>query len=79
MNALFPREELLSQGEKFMRRLFQKPLGGFRAVKKNLRRNTLAFFDNDPSLADFERLMGFNFEEALRATVDGRRPKFQNP
>ncbi|MBN8221114.1 MAG: enoyl-CoA hydratase/isomerase family protein [Spirochaetes bacterium] len=78
-NALFPREELLSQGEKFMRRLFQKPLGGFRAVKKNLRRNTLAFFDNDPSLADFERLMGFNFEEALRATVDGRRPKFQNP
>lgn len=79
VNALFPREELLTQGEKFMRRLFQKPLGGFRAVKKNLRRHTLALFENDPSLADFETLMGVNFEEALRATVEGRRPKFQNP
>lgn len=79
VNALFEREELVAQGEKFMRRLFLKPLSGFRAVKKNLRRQTLQLFADDPSLADFEVLMGFNFEEALRATVEGRRPKFQNP
>lgn len=62
-----------------MRRLFQKPLSGFRAVKKNLRRQTLELFADDPSLDDFKVLMGFNFEEALSATVEGRRPKFQNP
>jgi enoyl-CoA hydratase len=79
VDELHPREDLLMQGEKFMRRLFQKPLSGIRAVKKNLRRHTLELFDNDPSLNDFEILMGANFDEALTATVEGRRPRFQNP
>ena len=79
VNEVLPRTELLVQGEKFMRRLFLKPLSGIRAVKKNLRRRVLDLFANDPSLADFETLMGENFDEALRATVEGRRPKFSNP
>ncbi len=79
VDALYPREELLAQGEKFMRRLFQKPLSGFRAVKKNLRRQTLDLFADDPSLEDFKVLMGVNFDEALKAGVEGRRPKFVNP
>lgn len=79
IDEVYPREELLQQGEKFMRRLFQKPLSGFRAVKKNLRRQPLALFENDPSLDDFKVLMGVNFDEALKAGVEGRRPRFQNP
>jgi enoyl-CoA hydratase len=79
VDELFPREELLVQGEKFMRRLFQKPLSGFRAVKKNLRRQTLELFANDPSLDDFAVLMGANFDEALKSGVEGRRPRFINP
>lgn len=79
VNELVVPEALQAQGEKFMRRLFQKPLAGVRAVKRNLRRENLTFFDNDPSLDAFVDLMGENFEEALRAGVEGRRPKFQNP
>lgn len=79
VNELVPPAELQAHGEKFMRRLFQKPLAGIRAVKRNLRRENLKFFDNDPSLDAFVELMGENFEEALRAGVEGRRPKFQNP
>jgi enoyl-CoA hydratase/carnithine racemase len=79
VNEIMPRAELLPAAEKFMRRLFQKPLSGFRAMKKNLRRPVLELFANDPSLDDFESLMGANFEEALRAGAEGRRPKFQNP
>lgn len=79
VNEVLPREVLLMQGEKFMRRLFLKPLSGIRAVKKNLRRRVLDVFADDPSLADFETLMGENFDEALRATVEGRRPRFSNP
>jgi len=79
VNELVPRDALQAHGEKFMRRLFQKPLAGIRAVKRNLRRENLKFFDNDPSLDAFAELMGENFEEALRSGVEGRRPKFQNP
>ncbi len=79
VNELVPTDELKAQGEKFMRRLFQKPLAGIRAVKRNLRRENLKFFDQIPSLDAFVELMGDNFDEALRAGVEGRRPKFQNP
>jgi len=79
VNELAPPEELLTQGEKYMRRLFQKPLAGIRAVKRNLRRENLNFFDSDPSLDGFAELMGANFEEALRSGAEGRRPRFINP
>lgn len=79
VNELVPPADLQAHGEKFMRRLFQKPLAGIRAVKRNLRRENLKFFDNDPSLDAFAELMGENFEEALRSGVEGRRPKFVNP
>lgn len=79
VNEIVPGDDLMNQGEKFMRRLFQKPLAGIRAVKQNLRRENLVFFDNDPSLASFVDLMGSNFEEALRSSVEGRRPRFVNP
>lgn len=79
VNEIVPRDSLQAHGEKFMRRLFQKPLAGIRAVKRNLRRENLKFFDNDPSLDAFAELMGENFEEALRSGVEGRRPKFVNP
>ena len=79
VNEVLPRDQLLVHGEKFMRRLFLKPLSGIRAVKKNLRRRVLDVFADDTSLTDFETLMGENFDEALRATVEGRRPKFSNP
>ena len=79
VNQLVPQAELLATGEKFMRRLFQKPLAGVRAVKRNLRRENLTFFDADPSLDAFADLMGENFEEALRSGVEGRRPRLMNP
>ncbi|MFO1524763.1 MAG: hypothetical protein U1F16_02185 [Turneriella sp.] len=72
MNQLVPQAELLATGEKFMRRLFQKPLAGVRAVS-SLRRENLTFFDADPSLDAFTDLMGENFEEAFALSVEGRR------
>jgi enoyl-CoA hydratase/carnithine racemase len=79
VNEIMPRENLAEAGVKFMKRVFQKPLGGFRAVKKNLRRDTLALFQNDPSLGEFEELMGENFDEALLSIIEKRRPRFKNP
>ncbi|WP_041948319.1 enoyl-CoA hydratase/isomerase family protein [Turneriella parva] len=79
VNEIMPLADLMPAGERFMKRLFQKPLGGFRAVKKNLRRDVLALFENDPSLGDFEELMGANFDEALLSIIEKRRPKFNNP
>jgi len=79
VDELVPGDDLATHGEKFMRRLFQKPLAGIRAVKRNLRRENLNFFASDPSLDSFADLMGENFEEAMQASVAGRRPKFVNP
>ena len=79
-DELFPRDKLLANVEKFMKRLFELPLANMRSVKANLRRDRLAMLENfNEDLQNMKGVLSGNIEEGLRAVLERRRPRFDNP
>lgn len=79
-DAVFPKAELNTEAEKFMRKLLQSPLQSLVSIKRNIRSRKMAKLKDIEKkiMKEIRPFLSGNFEEGLLAVKEKRKPNYKN-